>query len=84
MANRILRRDSTNQLIEVEGLTLTITYRYIRSGQIEEMKIERLDLAMGLAALNFRESIEPIEIVDVDNVYGVTEMKQYIKENNLN
>lgn len=63
---------------------MTITYRYIRSGQIEEMKIERLDLAMGLAALNFRESIEPIEIVDVDNVYGVTEMKQYIKENNLN
>ncbi|MFS0557421.1 hypothetical protein [Brevibacillus sp. 179-C9.3 HS] len=63
---------------------MTITYRYIRSGQIEELKIETLDRAMGLAALNFRESIEPIEIVDGDRMYGVAEMKQYIKEHKLN
>lgn len=62
---------------------MEVTYRYKRSGQIEEMKITNLQRAMSLAALNFTESIEPLEIVTEDTSYSKEQIEQYIKVHNI-
>ncbi|WP_342423114.1 hypothetical protein [Paenibacillus sp. FSL E2-0178] len=60
-----------------------VTYKYMRSGGYEEMQIKTIERAMGLAALNFRENVEPIEIVDDNTTYSKVEIKNYIRQNNI-
>ncbi|GED33502.1 hypothetical protein P9G84_10180 [Brevibacillus centrosporus] len=62
---------------------MEVIYRFRRSGAVEEMKIANLRRAMSLAALNFTESIEPLEIVCGEISYSTQEIKQYIKEQNV-
>lgn len=62
---------------------MEVLYKYRRSGQIEELRIATLERAMSLAALNFAESIEPIEITCGDISYSTEEIKKYIKEHNI-
>lgn len=60
-----------------------VIYRYIRSGQLEELKISTVERAMGLAALNFRESIEPIHIRTDDKIFNTNDIRNYIKVHNI-
>ncbi|GMX64503.1 MULTISPECIES: hypothetical protein [Paenibacillus] len=60
-----------------------VIYRYRRSGQIQDLKIATLERAMSLAALNFRESIEPIYIKTNDKIYDTNDMRNYIKVHNI-